>query len=323
MQIATMRQEIRRSPAILRRFTEDHVEANRTRIIVLVVPGSRIKSRRAQGGLEPEGAQDLHGVAANLDTRTKATEAGGLLVHGDLNAGAPERRRSRKASYPRSDDRNGKLPHLGVLTFACVIPGRSRQISEPRLRSGILAPGVKRRFSTSVWCSTLGHVSKASAPAKPRTPDLLQTRQRCERFQCAASRRSVRASEFFILDHESQRHHGPHPPARHAAVRRSSADTMTEPPWPVRIASALCDGCYHADADSCAVQKPFARPASIDKAQTAPAEPCLVSSEMLGGSSIRLYLARVKSFHASWDVPSHPARSRAVIHLVFDDLASF
>jgi hypothetical protein len=98
---------------------------------------------------------------------------------------------------------------------------------------------------------------------------------------------------------------------------------MTEPPWPVRIASALCDGCYHADADSCAVQKPFARPASIDKAQTAPAEPCLVSSEMLGGSSIRLHLARVKSFHASWDVPSHPARSRAVIHLVFDDLASF
>ena len=79
-------------------------------------------------------------------------------------------------------------------------------------------------------------------------------------------------------------------------------------PRPVRIASALCDGCYHADEDSCVVQKTFCSSGFDDKAQTAPAEPRLASTKMLGGSSIRLHLALVKPFSRLWGRAKAPGQ---------------
>jgi hypothetical protein len=60
----------------------------------------------AQFRLEPEFAQNLHGIAADLNSRSKPAELRGLLVHGDVDADALQRRRRSEAAHAGTNNRN-------------------------------------------------------------------------------------------------------------------------------------------------------------------------------------------------------------------------
>jgi hypothetical protein len=51
-------------------------------------------------------AQDLHGIAANLNSSAESRELRGLLVHGDVDANAPQGCRRGKAAHPGTDNGN-------------------------------------------------------------------------------------------------------------------------------------------------------------------------------------------------------------------------
>ena len=67
MQIAAMRQQIGRAELLLGALAKNHVELDFAGAPVAVVPGARIERLRAQSRLQPQPAQHLHGVAADLD----------------------------------------------------------------------------------------------------------------------------------------------------------------------------------------------------------------------------------------------------------------
>ena len=106
MQVAAMGQQIGRAEFLLGALAEDHVELDFAGTPVPVVPGARIERLRAQLCLEPEPAQHLHGIAADLDAGAEPGELARLLIHGDVDADPPQRRRGRKTAHARADDRN-------------------------------------------------------------------------------------------------------------------------------------------------------------------------------------------------------------------------
>ncbi len=106
VQIAAMRQQIGRAEFLLGTFAENHIEFDFAGAPVAVVPGARIEGLRAQPCLQPEPAQHLHGVAADLDAGADPRELRGLLVDGDVNADPPQRRGSREPTHAGADDRN-------------------------------------------------------------------------------------------------------------------------------------------------------------------------------------------------------------------------
>ena len=106
VQIAAMSQQIGRSEHALGAFAENHVELDFAGSPVPVVPGARIEGLRAQSLLEPKLAQNLHGVAADLNAGANPGELRRLLVHHDVEAQAPERGSSRKPAHAGADDRN-------------------------------------------------------------------------------------------------------------------------------------------------------------------------------------------------------------------------
>ena len=114
VEIAAVREQIRRAISFFGSFAEDHVEANVAGIEVLVVPGAGIEGGRAQVRLEAEAAQDLHGIAADLNAGPDTGEAPGLLVDGDLNADPPQRSRGRKSAHTGTDDCYRKPFHVGI-----------------------------------------------------------------------------------------------------------------------------------------------------------------------------------------------------------------
>ena len=114
VEIAAMREQIRRTITFFGGLAEDHVETNVAGIEVLVVPGAGIEGGRAQVRLEAEAAQDLHGVAADLDAGPDTSKVPGLFVDGDLDADPPQRSRSRKSAHSGTDDCYRKPFHVDI-----------------------------------------------------------------------------------------------------------------------------------------------------------------------------------------------------------------
>ncbi len=97
MQVAAMRQQIRRAELLLGALAKNHVELDFAGAPVAVVPGARIERLRAQARFQSEAAQHLHGVAADLDAGAEPRELRRLFVDGDVDADLPQRRRGSQA----------------------------------------------------------------------------------------------------------------------------------------------------------------------------------------------------------------------------------
>ncbi len=104
VQVAAMGEQIGRTEPLLGGFAENHVELHVARSPVPVVPGARVERLCSQSFFESELAQDLHGIAADLDSRTDPRELRGLLVHRDIDADPPQRRGARETAHPGTDD---------------------------------------------------------------------------------------------------------------------------------------------------------------------------------------------------------------------------
>ena len=109
MQVAAMRQQIGRTEFLFGALAEDHVELDFTGAPVAVVPGARIERLSAKPLLQPQPAQHLHGIAANLDAGTEPRELRRLLVDGDVDARALERRGGRKPTHAGADNRHRQM----------------------------------------------------------------------------------------------------------------------------------------------------------------------------------------------------------------------
>jgi hypothetical protein len=106
MKIAAMRQQIGCAKLLFGALAEDHVELDFTGAPVAVVPGARIERLRAQPLLQPQPAQHLHGVTADLDAGANPRKLRGLFVDGDVDADPPQRRGGRKPTHAGADNRN-------------------------------------------------------------------------------------------------------------------------------------------------------------------------------------------------------------------------
>src|SRR5467141_3856477 len=90
VQVSTMGEQIWRAKFLFGALTENHVEFDFACSPVPVVPGARVEGLFAQSRFEPQPTQNLHGVAA------------------DLNSGAqPQGCRGSEAAHAGADDRNG------------------------------------------------------------------------------------------------------------------------------------------------------------------------------------------------------------------------
>jgi hypothetical protein len=85
---------------------EDHVELDFAGAPVAVVPRARIKRLLAQSLLQPQSAQHLHRVAADLDAGADPGELRRLLVHRDVDTHAPQCRGGCKPAHAGADDRD-------------------------------------------------------------------------------------------------------------------------------------------------------------------------------------------------------------------------
>ena len=108
MKIAAMRQQIGRAEFLLGALAQNHVEFDFGGAPVAVVRGARIERLRAQSRLQPQPAQHLHSVTADLDAGSQPRELRGLLVDGDVDAVdrcscLPA---GRKPTHAGADDRN-------------------------------------------------------------------------------------------------------------------------------------------------------------------------------------------------------------------------
>lgn len=106
MQIAPMSQQIGGAKFPFRYLAENHVEFDFAGSPIPIVPGAWIEGLLAQSRLESNLTQNLHGIAADLNSRTKSCELRGLLIHRDVDAHPPQRRRRSEAAHAGANDRN-------------------------------------------------------------------------------------------------------------------------------------------------------------------------------------------------------------------------
>ena len=106
MQITAMRQQIGRAKFLFGALAENHVELDFAGAPVAVVPGARIERLAAKSLFQPEPAQHLHGVAADLDAGAEPRELRRLLVDGDVDAYPAQRRGGGKATHAGADNRD-------------------------------------------------------------------------------------------------------------------------------------------------------------------------------------------------------------------------
>src|ERR1700682_2090784 len=101
-----MSQQIGRGEPSFGALTENNVEFGFAGSPVPVVPRARVEGLFAQSRFEPEPPQNLHGVAADLNSGAEPDELRSLLVHGDINADPPQGRRGGEAAHAGADNRN-------------------------------------------------------------------------------------------------------------------------------------------------------------------------------------------------------------------------
>ena len=113
VKVAAMGQQIRRAVLRLGRGAEHHVEQDLAGLPVPVVPRARIEGLGAQHRFQPQAAQHMHGVAADLDAGAQPRELPRLLVDGDGEALLAERRRGGQSPHAgaRDGDVKGALAH--------------------------------------------------------------------------------------------------------------------------------------------------------------------------------------------------------------------
>src|SRR5712672_1230209 len=108
VQVSTMGEQIWRAKFPFGALTENHVEFDFARSPVPVVPGARVEGLFAQSRFEPKPAQNLHGVAADLNSGPKPDELRSLLVHRDIDTyPPPQGRRGGETAHAGPDNRNG------------------------------------------------------------------------------------------------------------------------------------------------------------------------------------------------------------------------
>ncbi len=106
MQVSTMGEQIWRAKLAFGALTENHVEFDFARSPVPVVPGARVEGLFAQSRFEPQPTQNLHGVAADLNSGAKPDESRRLLVHRDIDTHPPQGRSGSEAAHAGTDNRN-------------------------------------------------------------------------------------------------------------------------------------------------------------------------------------------------------------------------
>jgi hypothetical protein len=99
-----MSQQIRRAKFLFGYLAENHVEFDFAGAPIPVVPGARVKGLLAQSRFESKLAQNLHGVAANLNSSAEPAELRGLLVHRDVDTDAPQRGRRGEAAHASTNN---------------------------------------------------------------------------------------------------------------------------------------------------------------------------------------------------------------------------
>jgi hypothetical protein len=102
-----MGQQIWRAKFLFGALAENHVEFDFACSRVPVVPGTRVEGLFAQSRFEPKPTQNLHGVAANLNSGPKPDELRSLLVHRDIDTYPPQGRRGGETAHAGPDNRNG------------------------------------------------------------------------------------------------------------------------------------------------------------------------------------------------------------------------
>jgi hypothetical protein len=101
-----MGEQIWRAKLTFGALTKNHVEFDFAGSPVPVVPGARVEGLTAQSRFQPQPAQNLHGVAADLNSGAEPDELRSLLVHRDIDTYPPQGRRSSKAAHAGTDDRD-------------------------------------------------------------------------------------------------------------------------------------------------------------------------------------------------------------------------
>src|SRR5262245_26295386 len=129
MQVAAMGQEVRRAIGPLGVGAEQDIEQYLAVLPVAIVPRTRIESVGAQAVLEPQPAQHVHGVAADLDAGTEPRELFGLLVDRDLVADLAHSGGSGEPTHTGSDDRD--------VEFVCHTSRHSTPPAEPLSADGL------------------------------------------------------------------------------------------------------------------------------------------------------------------------------------------
>src|SRR5260370_31359210 len=107
VQVATMGEQIWRAKFLFGALTENLVEFDFACSPVPVVPGARVEGLFAQSRFEPKPTQNLHGVAADLDSGPTPDELRGLLVHRAIDTYTPQGRRGSEAAHAGAANRNG------------------------------------------------------------------------------------------------------------------------------------------------------------------------------------------------------------------------
>ena len=107
VQVPTMGKQIGRAKFLFGALAENHIEFDFACSPVPVVPGAWVEGLFAQSRFEPQPSQNLHGIAADLNSGAEPDELRSLLVHRDIDTHPPEDRRGSEAAHAGADNRNG------------------------------------------------------------------------------------------------------------------------------------------------------------------------------------------------------------------------
>ena len=106
VKIAAMREQVGRAEFLFGALAEDHVELDVATLPVPVVPGARVERPATHALLQPQLAQHLHGVAADLDSGAQPRELLRLLIDRDRDADPAQRGGGCEPAHAGANDRD-------------------------------------------------------------------------------------------------------------------------------------------------------------------------------------------------------------------------